>query len=121
MLMFNSYKSSLRSVIIHPTRPFQVTTENMKLLLLLASTALAAWHKPLPGHFSLLARDVNGNCTAKNTCSDCYGPGNIICDNAGCFNPNKGERCCKDGCTCLPISSTYLTTTNRPSFLRRKR
>ncbi|RHZ43375.1 uncharacterized protein CDV56_102058, partial [Aspergillus thermomutatus] len=65
----------------------------MKLLLLLASTALATWHKPLPGQFSLLARDSNGNCTAKNTCSDCYGAGNILCDNAGCFNPNKGEQC----------------------------
>ncbi|GIJ92597.1 hypothetical protein Asppvi_001875 [Aspergillus pseudoviridinutans] len=73
----------------------------MKLLLVLASTALAAWHKPLPGHFSLLARDFNGNCTARNTCSDCYGPGNIICDNAGCFNPKKWEQCCKNGFTCV--------------------
>ncbi|KAF7133834.1 hypothetical protein CNMCM5793_005246 [Aspergillus hiratsukae] len=75
----------------------------MKLLLLLASTALATWHKPLPGHASLLSRDTdfNGDCTINTTCSECFGPGNIVCDNAGCFNPNKGEQCCKDGFYCV--------------------
>jgi hypothetical protein len=77
----------------------------MKLFLLLASTALATWHKPLPGHASLLSRDTTGNCTAKNTCSDCYGPGNILCDNAGCINPKKWQQCCKGGCKVPPFGN----------------
>jgi hypothetical protein len=77
----------------------------MKLFLLLASTALATWHKPLAGHASLLSRDTTGNCTAKNTCSDCYGPGNILCDNAGCINPKKWQQCCKGGCKVPPFGN----------------
>jgi hypothetical protein len=77
------------------------------IFLLYASFAFANWHKPLPGHRSLVghgglvARQVDGggpNCTEDSTCGECFGAGNVLCNNAGCFDPSEGQQCCKDGC-----------------------
>ncbi|KAF7593540.1 hypothetical protein BBP40_011268 [Aspergillus hancockii] len=74
-------------------------------ILFLASHTLATWHKPLPAHqshnFNHLISWDSGNCTVNTTCSECYGAGNIFCDNAGRFNPECGKQCCKDGYSCV--------------------
>ncbi|KAB8067822.1 hypothetical protein BDV29DRAFT_196143 [Aspergillus leporis] len=77
---------------------------NLLSILFLTGHTLAIWHKSLPVHeshnFNNLIQRESGNCTINTTCSECYGSGNILCDNAGCFNPDAGEQCCKGGYSC---------------------
>ncbi|OJJ58577.1 hypothetical protein ASPSYDRAFT_44950 [Aspergillus sydowii CBS 593.65] len=40
-------------------------------------------------------------CTASDTCGECFGLGYVLCDDAGCFNPDDGEQCCKGGAMCV--------------------
>lgn len=42
------------------------------------------------------------NCTRNTPCHECYGDGYVVCDNAGCFNPDEGQQCCKNGCMYTP-------------------
>lgn len=81
-----------------------------KLLLLLLSTLVSAQsHKLLPGYpieytSELTPRrlfDNSSACTASDTCAECFGLGYVLCDDAGCFNPDDGEQCCKGGGMCV--------------------
>lgn len=80
-------------------------------LILLASfgaiqvSAQEQWlWKPRPGTSvgglsALAAREAGDSCSILQSCSECYGEGNVLCDDVGCFNPSEGEQCCKNGCT----------------------
>ncbi|KAL4895554.1 hypothetical protein BDV59DRAFT_200187 [Aspergillus ambiguus] len=68
------------------------------------TAALASAHldQRIPGYeLALLGRDLGGNCTRSSTCDECFGDGNVVCDNAGCFNPHAAEQCCKNGNICV--------------------
>jgi len=79
------------------------------IILLYINFAYANWYKPLPGHRSdvghggFVARQVEGgsNCTEETSCSECFGQGYVLCNNAGCFDPSQGQQCCKDGSYCV--------------------
>lgn len=42
----------------------------------------------------LLTRQNIGDCSVTDTCSKCFGEGNVLCDSVGCFNPADYEQCC---------------------------
>ncbi|GLI77795.1 hypothetical protein PoHVEF18_006089 [Penicillium ochrochloron] len=88
------------------------------LLLCSANLAFATLHKPLPGHRLLAGHDDDGlvarqitidggsNCTMESSCSECYGAGNVLCSNAGCFDPSQGQQCCADGWCCCDYAES---------------
>ncbi|OJJ01181.1 hypothetical protein ASPVEDRAFT_52188 [Aspergillus versicolor CBS 583.65] len=79
------------------------------LLLFFSTLASAQSHKLLPGYpiaytSELTPRrlfDNSSACTASDTCGECFGLGYVLCDDAGCFNPDDGEQCCKGGGMCV--------------------
>ncbi|KAH8689352.1 hypothetical protein BGW36DRAFT_466256 [Talaromyces proteolyticus] len=46
------------------------------------------------------------NCTMESTCSECYGPGNVLCSDAGCFDPSQSQQCCADGSYCVAANNS---------------
>lgn len=79
--------------------------------LQVATIASAQTHRFFPGMHvesigELIPRRLYDNaseCTIRDTCGECFGFGYVLCDNSGCFNPDDGEQCCKDGCMFLQI------------------
>lgn len=87
---------------------------HITLSLLLFSALVSAQfqsHRLIPGFPTeagytgeLVPRRLFDNfseCTASDTCSECFGLGYVLCDDAGCFNPDDGEQCCKGGGMCV--------------------
>ncbi|KAF9891017.1 hypothetical protein FE257_005274 [Aspergillus nanangensis] len=74
------------------------------LLLLSAPLTLAQGLQSLTSNY-LFARQSE-DCSIESTCSECFGAGNVLCDNAGCFNPHKGEQCCAGGYVCVAKSNS---------------
>lgn len=80
-------------------------------LLLFSAFVSAQSHRLVPGFPTeagytgeLVPRRLFDNfseCTASDTCSECFGLGYVLCDDAGCFNPDDGEQCCKGGGMCV--------------------
>jgi hypothetical protein len=72
------------------------------LLILVTCHLSAASRKiqldvPLEARSNLNSRQyIGGNCSSTETCSECYGPGNVICSYIACFNPGAHEQCCAD-------------------------
>lgn len=85
-------------------------THTLCLLALIAGCT--AWQNLLPHQpvAALLGRQ-DGECTIQSTCAQCFGEGSVICDNIGCYNPNKHEQCCSGACMppsfILPYSYTH--------------
>ncbi|KAL3474856.1 hypothetical protein BJX99DRAFT_171077 [Aspergillus californicus] len=50
--------------------------------------------------------DNISECTTLDTCAECFGWGYRLCDDAGCFNPDDGEQCCKGGDMCVGLDSS---------------
>ncbi|KAF2458662.1 hypothetical protein BDY21DRAFT_362887 [Lineolata rhizophorae] len=48
----------------------------------------------------LLARQ-DMYCYTDDTCSGCFGEGNVLCTEDTCYNPSDGEQCCADGSYCV--------------------
>jgi hypothetical protein len=46
---------------------------------------------------------LGGNCSSTDTCSECYGPGNVICSYIACFDPSTYEQCCADASGFSPM------------------
>jgi hypothetical protein len=80
-------------------------TMRLATLLLSASLAGAQTLRQLPGFQTrgfggLVPRQSIGDgsgCSIYDTCGECFGTGYVLCDDAGCFNPDDGEQCCKGG------------------------
>lgn len=92
-------------------------------LSLYANFALAnRSFRPAPERYALLegavryggfvARQVSvdggTDCTEESSCSECYGSGYVLCDNAGCFDPSQGQECCKGGGMYYIIYKCYM-------------
>jgi len=76
------------------------TTVQVTLLLIgIASADLA--RKPLGIDNSRLMARQTQVCTKATTCSQCFGPGNVLCSRNSCFNPSAGEQCCANGNYCI--------------------
>lgn len=83
---------------------FQAYLPNMRptlpTLLLLSSSGLSTAFGSLgfeeDGAF-WRRQEPDGDCSTSDTCSQCYGPGNVICSYIACFNPSQHEQCCGDG------------------------
>lgn len=94
---------------------------NMHLMLptlvLLSSSGLSvAWGAPgFEESGPLLRRqESDGDCSSSDTCSQCYGPGNVICSYISCFNPSQHEQCCGDGSEFSPFQAApNLGTTKK--------
>lgn len=63
--------------------------------------------------------DGGNDCTIESTCSECYGAGNVLCSNAGCFDPSQGQQCCADGCMLPFFSWPVLEVSNSDIALQR--
>jgi hypothetical protein len=51
----------------------------------------------------LTRQDDGSNCSTLDTCSQCFGPGYVICSYIACFNPSLHQQCCGDASEFLPI------------------
>ncbi|KAL3467051.1 hypothetical protein BJX64DRAFT_248763 [Aspergillus heterothallicus] len=86
----------------------------MRLANLLLSASLASGQalRLLPGFQTtggLVPRQLVGDgsdCSIYDTCGECFGTGYVLCDNAGCFNPDDGEQCCEGGSMCVGLDSS---------------
>ncbi|KAL2856626.1 hypothetical protein BJY01DRAFT_171102 [Aspergillus pseudoustus] len=86
-------------------------TMRLACLLLSASFASGQALRLLPGFQSggLVPRQLVGDgsdCSIYDTCGECFGTGYVLCDNAGCFNPDDGEQCCEGGSMCVGFNSS---------------
>ncbi|KAL4818887.1 hypothetical protein BDW67DRAFT_145344 [Aspergillus spinulosporus] len=89
----------------------EMSFANILLLAALpvATIASAQTHRLFPGmHVEAIGElvprrlyDNASECTIRDTCGECFGFGYVLCDRSGCFNPDDGEQCCKDGYTCV--------------------
>lgn len=83
----------------------------LQLAIFLSATLAWALEQRIPGYEpTLVARGLptmSPNCTRHSTCDSCFGDGYVVCDNAGCFNPDAAQQCCKNGsrlsCSPLPV------------------
>jgi hypothetical protein len=63
---------------------------------------------------SYARQESDGDCSSSDTCSQCYGPGNVICSYISCFNPSQHEQCCGDGSEFSPFQAApNLGTTKK--------
>ncbi|OAX82650.1 hypothetical protein ACJ72_02996 [Emergomyces africanus] len=67
----------------------------LSFLIASSSGVLAVEKKLLPRQL-----DVDPRLTCK-TCTECFGPGYVICSKIGCFNPDMGQQCCADAAICV--------------------
>ncbi|KAL3447295.1 hypothetical protein BJX65DRAFT_93901 [Aspergillus insuetus] len=89
-------------------------TMQLVTFLLSASLAGAQTFRHLPGFQTrgfggLVPRQSIGDgsgCSIYDTCGECFGTGYVLCDDAGCFNPDDGEQCCKGGASCVGRNSS---------------
>ncbi|KAL2815321.1 hypothetical protein BJX63DRAFT_390102 [Aspergillus granulosus] len=86
-------------------------TMRFTCLLLSASLASGQALRLLPGPqtWGLVPRQLavdGSDCSIYDTCGECFGTGYVLCDNAGCFNPDDGEQCCKGGAMCVGLDSS---------------
>ncbi|KAL5360298.1 hypothetical protein BJX96DRAFT_150063 [Aspergillus floccosus] len=77
----------------------------LQLAIFLSATLAWALERHIPGYEpTLVARGLptmSPNCTRRSTCDSCFGDGYVVCDNAGCFNPDAAQQCCKNGNLCV--------------------
>ncbi|GES63393.1 hypothetical protein ATEIFO6365_0007008000 [Aspergillus terreus] len=77
----------------------------LQLAIFLSATLTWALEQRIPGYEpTLVARGLptmSPNCTRHSTCDSCFGDGYVVCDNAGCFNPDAAQQCCKNGNLCV--------------------
>jgi hypothetical protein len=53
------------------------------------------------------ARPTSTTGGSGDRCAEQYGPGNVLCDEDSCYNPDAGETCCGNGSTCNPPLSHF--------------
>lgn len=76
------------------------TTVQVTLLLVGIASADLTRELLSHGNSRLLVRQTE-RCTKGLTCSQCFGPGNVLCSRNSCFNPSAGEQCCSNGNYCV--------------------